>query len=68
MTIRGEGPYEELLCTLIGRICAEMASPENTRNGIRAAGPIGSVYAGDDCDETGGLVEVRLPVTGKLTT
>ncbi|WFN33830.1 GyrI-like domain-containing protein [Methanogenium sp. S4BF] len=67
MTIRGEGPYEALLTELIGRICREMASPENARNSVRAVGPIGSVYVGEDCDETGGLVEVILPVAGKLT-
>ena len=67
MTIQGEGPYEALLTGLIRRICTEIVSPENTRNGARAVGPIGSVYLGEDCDETGGQVEVILPVSGKLT-
>jgi effector-binding domain-containing protein len=67
MTIRGKGPYEALLTELIGRVCAEMASPENTRNDARAVGPIGTAYAGEDCDDTGGTVEVVLPVAGKLT-
>jgi effector-binding domain-containing protein len=67
MAIRGEGPYEELLTDLIGRICKEMASPENIKNGVRATGPIGSVYVGEDCDESGGLVEVVLPIAGKVT-
>lgn len=67
MAIRGKGPYEALLTELIDRICAEMQSPENTRNGARAVGPVGTVYVGDDCDDTGGTVEVVMPVTGKLT-
>jgi len=67
LTIRGEGPYEALLCSLIGQICEEITTPENIRNGVTATGPIGSVYIGEDCDEHGGLVEVFLPVTGPVT-
>jgi len=67
MTIRGNGPYEALLSELIGRICTEMQTPENIRTGARATGPIGSVYVGDDSDETGGTVEVVLSVAGTLT-
>ncbi|WP_062396196.1 hypothetical protein [Methanogenium cariaci] len=48
MTIRGgEGPYESLLTRLIGKICTEIVSPDNVRNGARAVGgPIGSIYVG----------------------
>ena len=67
LTIRGEGPYQELLTSLIGQICEEMESPSNVRNGVAATGPVGSVYIGEDCDEHGGLVEVFLPVTGPVT-
>lgn len=67
MTIRGKGPYEELLTELIGRICTEMQSPENIHNGAHAVGPIGTVYVDADCDETGGTVEVVLQVAGKMT-
>ncbi len=67
LTIRGEGPYQELMTSLIGQICEEMASPANVRNGVAATGPVGSVYIGEDCDEHGGLVEVFLPVTGPVT-
>lgn len=67
MAIRGNGPYEALLTELIGRICTEMQTAENVRNNARAIGPIGTVYVGDDCDDTGGTVEVVLPVSGKLT-
>lgn len=67
LTIRGEGPYQELMTSLIGQICEEMGSPANVRNGVAATGPVGSVYIGEDCDEHGGLVEVFLPVTGPVT-
>lgn len=67
MTIRGEGPYGEVLTSLIEQICAEIFSPENLRNNVKATGPISSVYIGEDCDETGGLVEVALPVSGSVT-
>lgn len=67
MSIRGKGPYEELLTELIGKICTEMQSPENINNGTRAVGPVGAVYVDEDCDETGGTVEVVLPVAGKIT-
>jgi effector-binding domain-containing protein len=68
LAIRGEGPYHELLTSLIGQICEEMAGTENVRNGVAATGPIGSIYIGEGCDEHGGLVEVFLPVSGKVTT
>ena len=67
LCIRGEGPYQELMTSLIGQICEEMASPENVRNGVSATGPVGSIYIGEDCDEHGGLVEVFLPVSGTVT-
>jgi effector-binding domain-containing protein len=67
LAIRGEGPYHELMSSLIGQICDEISSPENVRNGVAATGPIGSVYISVDCDEHGGLVEVFLPVSGTVT-
>ncbi|MDG6257644.1 MAG: GyrI-like domain-containing protein [Methanomicrobiaceae archaeon] len=67
LTIRGEGPYHKLLTSLIGQICEQMATPENVRQGVKATGPIGSVYIGEDCDEHGGLVEVFLPISGTVT-
>ncbi|KQC04459.1 MAG: hypothetical protein APR53_10460 [Methanoculleus sp. SDB] len=67
MTIRGEGPYGEVLASLIEQICREAFSPENLQNNVKATGPVSSVYIGENCDETGGLVEVALPVSGNVT-
>ena len=67
LTIRGEGPYNEVLTSLIGQICEEMATPENVRQGVKATGPIGSIYIGEGSEEQGGLVEVFLPVSGTVT-
>lgn len=66
MSIKGEGPYAEIVGPLIEQLCAEVYSPENQKNGIKCTGPVTAIYTSEECDETGGPVEVALPVAGTV--
>lgn len=67
IAISGEGSYNEIVGELIGKLCAEVESGSNSGGQMKVSGPVMSVYTGDDCDDTGGTVEIALPVTGAVT-
>lgn len=67
IAVRGRGPYNEIVGELIGRLCAGVSSETNTGGQVKVTGPVMSIYLGEDCDDTGGTVEIALPVTGQVT-
>jgi effector-binding domain-containing protein len=67
IAVSGEGSYNEIVGELIGKLCAEVASGSNSGGQMKVSGPVMSIYPCDDCDETGGTVEIALPVTGSVT-
>lgn len=67
IAVKGKGPYNEIVGELIGRVCAEISSGPNTEGQVKVTGPVMSVYLDEECDDTGGLIEIALPVTGPIT-
>ncbi|MBN1432587.1 MAG: MerR family transcriptional regulator [Methanomicrobiaceae archaeon] len=67
ISTQGSGPYGDVVSRLIERLCTEISSESNSGGQVKVSGPVMSIYIGEDCDDTGGLVEIALPVTGQVT-
>lgn len=67
MSLSGNGPYGDVVGRLIERLCTEISSVSNSGGQVKVTGPVMAIYIGEDCDETGGMVEIALPVSGQVT-
>ena len=67
ISLNGNGPYGDVVGRLIERLCTEISTITDSGGQVKVTGPVMSIYIGEDCDETGGMIEIALPVTGQVT-
>lgn len=65
ISLRKIGSFDPTIGELIGRLCATVSLPENSKN-ITVTGPIMSLCYDEDYKETNNDIECALPISGQI--
>lgn len=63
---KGIGSYSETISRLMPRLCSQLFSEENQKNGLKVTGPFMTIYHDCEYREKDATVECAAPVTGRV--